>query len=91
MLGLLGEIQSVRHIGTERLGDAMRCQDKETLLEEYEKKVGSYSEAVRKMREYGAALPVAEFQLLYDVALTANELCQSVGRALRRHVEDHGC
>jgi hypothetical protein len=91
MMGLLGEVQSVRQIGTARPGGAMRCQEKETLFEEYEKKVVSYSEAVRKMRDYGAALPVAEFQLLYDVALRANELCQSAGRGLRRHVEAHEC
>lgn len=91
MMGLLGEVQSVGQIGTERLGGAMRCQEKETLLEEYEKKVGSYSDAVRRMREYGVALPIAEFQLLYDLALRANELCQSASRALRRHVEEHEC
>ena len=34
----------------------MLCEEKQSLLKKYEKEVGSYLEAVRRMGEYGAAL-----------------------------------
>ena len=69
----------------------MRCLERETLMEKYEKKVKAYSEAVRKMHEYGAALPLEEFALLYDLAVRASERCQVARQSVLDHVEHHCC
>ena len=69
----------------------MRCLEREILMEEYEKKVKAYSEAVRRMHEYGAALPLEEFALLYDLAVRASERCQVARQSVLDHVEHHCC
>jgi len=69
----------------------MRCDEKDSLMEKHEETVQAYSQAVVKMREYGAALPLAEFKLLWEVAVRANSLCRSAHYALRRHVAEHTC
>ena len=69
----------------------MCCPEKQSLIEKQEGTVQAYSEAVLKMQEQGATLPLAEFQVLYDLATLANKLCQAADHKLRRHVEEHGC
>jgi hypothetical protein len=68
----------------------MRCEEKETLLEKYEKSVRAYSEAVRLLFD-GASLPLAEFEVVYNVAVEANEASQVACQAFLRHGEEHGC
>ena len=60
-------------------------------MEKYEKKVKAYSEAVRRMHEYGAALPLEEFALLYDLAVRASERCQVARQSVLDQVEHHRC
>ena len=69
----------------------MCCQEHETLLEKYQGAVESYSEAVRRMRDYGEALPLGEFTLLSELAVRAHKICQDARGALNRHIEEHGC
>ena len=69
----------------------MRCDEKESLMEKYDERVQAYSDAVSKMREYGAALPLVEFKLLWEVAVRANSLCRAAHNVLRHHVAEHSC
>ena len=69
----------------------MPCKEHATLLEKYQEAVRSYSEAVRRMRDYGAALPLVEFELLWELAVRANEACRDARGAMDHHLGEHGC
>jgi hypothetical protein len=69
----------------------MICHEKSTLLEMYQKQVRAYSDAVRKMREYGASLPEVELQLLFDVATRAHWFCDAAYSSLQKHMAEHKC
>ena len=69
----------------------MFCHEKSALLEKYQKEVRAYSDAVRKMREYGASLPEVELQLLCDVATRAHWPCDAAYSSLQIHMAQHRC
>ena len=43
------------------------------------------------MRDYGAALPLVEFELLWELAVRANEACRDARGAMDGHLTEHGC
>ena len=69
----------------------MGCQEKESLMEKYEKAVRAYTVAVRNMRDDGASLTLAEFEVIYNFAVQANERCQAAQESLSVHLGEHGC
>ena len=69
----------------------MHCREQETLLEQYQQAVQSYWQAVRRMRDYGGPLPLAELELLLELAVGASKVCQDARGALNRHIQEHGC
>ena len=69
----------------------MLCHEKRSLMGKYEKAVASYVEAIRSMRDYASKLPLPEFEVIYNFAVQANEVCQAAHQSLRLHVEEHGC
>ena len=66
------------------------CPTKQSLIEKYDVAVGRYLDAVARMRR-GAILPLVHFEALYDLAMSANLLCEVAHDALRSHMEEHGC
>jgi hypothetical protein len=69
----------------------MSCEEKSVLLEKYQRQVRAYSDAVINMRAHSASLPQVEFQLLWDLANGAYQLCEETQRRLQQHVVEHGC
>jgi len=69
----------------------MICHEKSDLLDKYQKEVRAYSEAVLKMRQYGAALPRVEFEIVWNVVVRTRELCNTAYRSLENHVAEHRC
>jgi len=43
------------------------------------------------MHHEAALVPLGEFEVLYDAATAANTICETAERALRQHMEEHGC
>ena len=72
-------------------GDFMLCHEKNSLMEKYEKAATSYVQAIRSMRVYATKLALPEFEVIYNFAVQANEVCQATHQSLRLHVEEHGC
>lgn len=69
----------------------MICQEKSALQDNYQNKVRIYSDAVLKMRRYGAALPAVEFDVLWNVVNRAHAICDAAHRALKNHIAEHRC
>lgn len=69
----------------------IRCTEKDSLSEKYEKAIQWYLNAVLRMHHEAALVPLGEFEVLYDAATAANTICETAERALRQHMEEHGC
>lgn len=69
----------------------MICHEKSDLLDKYQKEVRAYSEAVLKMRQYGAALPRVEFEILWNSVVNAHDVCNAAYRSFQTHVAEHRC
>jgi hypothetical protein len=69
----------------------MSCKEKILLLERHRKQVRAYADAVLRMRQQAATLSQDEFQLLWDLANRAFQLCDETRRRFEQHVADHGC
>jgi len=80
-----GEVMKLVHTAA-----ILVCPKKRSLLEKYDVLVRTYLDAVVRMHQ-GADLPLSEFTVLYDLAMGANDLCQSAEDSVRSHMEEHGC
>ena len=69
----------------------MLCHERVALLEKYLKRVRLYTNAVRKMREYGASVPEVELQLLFKVVGRTHWICDAAYTSLQKHIADHEC
>jgi len=81
----------LQNVHPKTMGDFMLCHEKNSLMEKYEKAATSYVQAIRSMRVYATKLPLPDFEVIYNFAVQANEVCQAAHQSLRLHVEEHGC
>ena len=69
----------------------MACLKKLILLAKYQQELRGYAESVAELKAHTAAIPVAEYTLLVELAKRTLEKCETAQRHLQRHILDHGC
>ena len=69
----------------------MSCTEKAILLRQYQEHVRLYVATVRKLSGLTRAVPAVEWDLAWQLAVHARQICQIKRELLEAHVANHCC
>jgi len=69
----------------------MDCEEKQRLVNAYDKATSELSDAVTALREHQGTTARAEYEALYRTAEDAHMAAEQARLAFERHQRDHNC